>query len=521
MIKYSSNKQIPIEDFIQPFGGTLSKENRWVILAKLLPWDEMVLVYARRLSQKNGRRAVDPRVAVGALIIKHLLRTTDEDTIEFIKENPYLQYFLGYRAYQYKQPFSASLFVSIRRRLGDKAFTELTMHFMNQVHRIEAKIESEKKENTTVKKGSKPGSGSKICTKEKPAIPEDKPTNKGHLMVDATVAPSDIKYPTDLDLLNEAREKSERLIDLLYIPEKGKVKPRTYRMKARRDYLSVTKQRKKRKRTIRKAIRLQLNYLGRNLRTIEKLLDEKQTREFPLAHKHQKTYWVIQELYRQQQQMYKENTHKISGRIVSISQPHIRPIVRGKSGREVEFGAKISVSVVDGYSYLDKVSWDSYNEGKDLISQIELFKERFGHYPEWVSADAIFGSRENRAYMKQHGINYSGISLGRRPRELTPERKELEAERKKKAKQRSQVEGVFGVGKRKYDLGLVKAKTKETSESWIGIVYLVMNIARLMRVIFWPFFKIGEIARKKSQNYIRFWQTALTGQNEWIESVSF
>ena len=398
-----------------------------------------------------------------------------------------MQYFLGYRAYQYKQPFSASLLVSIRRRLGEKAFTELTMHFMNQVHRIEAKIESAKKESTAGKKGSKPVSGSKICAKEKQAISEDKPTNKGHLMVDATVAPSDIKYPTDLDLLNEAREKSERLIDLLYVPAKGKVKPRTYRMKARRDYLSVTKQRKKCKRTIRKAIRLQLNYLGRNLRTIEKLLDEKQTQEFPLAHKHQKTYWVIQELYRQQQQMYKENTHKISGRIVSISQPHIRPIVRGKSGREVEFGAKIS-----------------------------------------VSADVIFGSRENWAYMKQQGINYSGISLGRRPRELTPERKELEAERKKKAKQRSQVEGVFGVGKRKYDLGLVKAKTKETSESWIGMhspsqtwVYLIMNIARLMRVIFWPFFKIGDIARKKSQNYIRFWQTAPTGQNEWIESVSF
>lgn len=99
MIKQSHNKQIPIEDFIQPIGGTLNKENRRVILAKLLPWDEMVLEYTRRLSQKNGRKAVAPRVAFGALIIKHLLRTTDEDTIECIRENPYLQYFLGYRAY--------------------------------------------------------------------------------------------------------------------------------------------------------------------------------------------------------------------------------------------------------------------------------------------------------------------------------------------------------------------------------------------------------------------------------------
>ena len=95
------------------------------------------------------------------------------------------------------------------------------------------------------------------------------------MIVDDTVAPSDIKYPTDLDLLNEAREKSELLIDLLYKPAPEKVKPRTYRKKARKEYLSATKQHKKQKKTIRKAIKKQLNYLKRNLQTIEKLLDEK------------------------------------------------------------------------------------------------------------------------------------------------------------------------------------------------------------------------------------------------------
>ena len=180
--------------------------------------------------------------------------------------------------------------------------------------------------------------------------------------------------------------------------------------------------------------------------------------------------------------MYVDKTHKISDRIVSISHPHIRPIVRGKSGKEVEFGAKISISLVDGYSYLDRVSWDAYNEGTDLISQIESYRKRFGYYPEWVSADKIYGNRENRAFMTKHNINYSGAALGRRPKTLSQERKELETERKKKSRQRSQVEGSFGVGKRKYDLGLVKTKTKVTSESWIGMVYLVMT--RPMRVIF-------------------------------------
>lgn len=503
MIKYTSSKQISIEEFIQPFGGTLSKENRWVKMANLLPWDEMVSVYIESMSQKMGRKAVNPRAAIGALIIKHILRATDEDTIESVKENPYLQYFLGYTEYSYNQPFALSLFVSIRRRLGLQEFEKLTEEFMSQIHKIEQKIAAKKKEDSAGKDGpAPPGPQSKDAIDVIQENTDKNPNNKGHLIVDATVSPADIKYPTDLDLLNEAREKSEHLIDLLYVPEKGKIKPRTYRKNARRDYLSTAKQRKKRKKTIRKAIKTQLNYLGRNLRTIEKLLDKKVTQEFPLSYKQQKTYWIIQELYGQQKQMYDEKTHKISDRIVSISQPHIRPIVRGKSGKDVEFGAKISVSLVDGYSYLDRVSWDAYNEGTDLISQIESYRSRFGCYPEWVSADNIYGNRENRTFMTKHNINYTGIALGRRPKELTQERKELETERKKKGRQRSQVEGSFGIGKRKYDLGLVKAKTKATSESWIGMVYLVMNIARFMRVIFWPFLKNGHSWFKKLKKSI-------------------
>jgi len=491
MIKYTSNKQISIEEFIQPF-GTLSKENRWVKLARLLPWDEMVSVYVKKMSRKMGRKAVDPRVAVGTLIIKHILKATDEDTIEFIKENPYLQYFLGYAEYRYEQPFTSSLFVSIRRRLGVEELQKLMDQFIAYVRKIEQKA---------APKDKKPDSDSQTDKDD-----SDKGSkNKGHLIVDATVAPSDIKYPTDLDLLNETREKSEQLIDLLYVPEKGKIKPRTYRQRARKEYLSFAKQRKKRKKTIRKALKKQLGYVHRNFKTIEKLLNAKEGEAFPLAYKYQKMYWVIQEVYRQQKQMYDDNTHKTADRIVSISQPYVRPIVRGKSGQEVEFGAKTSVSLVDGYVYLDRLNWDAYNEGGDLISQIEYFRERFGSYPEWVSGDKIYGSRENRAYMKKHNIKYTGVALGRRLKEFTVERKELEKARKNKAKQRSQVEGVFGVGKRKYDLDLVKSRTKETSESWIAMVYLVMNIARFMRVIFWSHLQIGLCTIKKVKNTFRKW----------------
>lgn len=496
MIKYSSSKQISIEEFKQPFGN-LGKDNRWVILANLLPWDEMVGVYVSRMSRKMGRKAVDPRVAIGTLIIKHILRLPDEETIEMIKENPYLQYFLGYAEYRYEQPFAASLLVSIRRRLGIKEFDKLTDHFMSQVRKIEQHVAEQKQEDSKDKDGSGPSADSSAgSTAEKPVPEERNEENKGHLILDATVAPADIKYPTDLDLLNEARKKSEHLIDLLYVPEKGKVKPRTYRIKARKAYLSCAKQRKKRRSTLRKAIRAQLNYLARNQRTIERMLDEKGSRSFPLAHTHQRTYWIIQEVYRQQKQMYDTKTHKISDRIVSISQPHIRPIVRGKAGKEVEFGAKISTSLAEGFAFPDRIRWDAYHEGADLIPQIEAYHKRHGHYPKSVSADTIYGTRENRAYMKARDIIYTGTALGRPPKNPDKESKEQEKERKKKARQRSQIEGAFGIGKRRYDLDLVKTKTRETSESWIGMVYLVMNIAHFMRVIFCPFLNFVKLLLK-------------------------
>ena len=481
MIKYTSNNQISIEEFILPFSGKLNKRNRWVWLANNLPWDRMVSIYSQSMSLKMGRCAIDPRIAIGSLIIKHMKTLSDEDTVEEIRENPYLQYFLGYKEYHYDQPFTPSLFVSFRRRLGNKQFEELTNRLVAYVKDEEVKKKHKKKSEK--KKSEKKNNDSNSLS----GLPLGN-ANKGHLIVDATVSPADIKYPTDLDLLNEARQISELLIDLLYVPEKGKLKPRTYRRVAHKKYLSATRIRKKSKKTLRKVIGQQLRYVGRNLKTIGKMLDEKRTRHFPLDYKYQRLYWVIQELYRQQKHMYDTKRHQVEHRIVSISQPHVRPIVRGKAGQEVEFGAKESLSLVDGYSYLHRISWDAYNESTDLKTQIEVYRERFGQYPEWVSADKIYGTRENRAYMKSLGIRFTGVSLGR-PKALTQEQKKELKTHKKYSRQRSRVEGKFGEGKRKYDLGLVKAKRSDTSESWIGAVYFVMNIAHYLRVIFLSFLK--------------------------------
>ncbi len=486
MIRDQSSNQTVL-DFYLPFGGKLSAENRWVKLAEIIPWDELGAVYNHQLNSGMGAPSTPSRVVIGSLILKHMKSLTDEEVIDDIRENPYYQYFLGFEDFQYRTVFVPSLFVEIRKRLGMEQLQEINELFLSKL--------SEKEETPKQQDTGKPESPG--CSKETDSSTDDAEAGeaenpdevrRGMLIMDATVAPSDIRYPTDVDLLNTAREKAEGLIDLLWQSESVGAKPRTYRQVARKKYLAFTHQRKARKKKVRKAIRQQLGYLSRDLKHINSLLDDQVTafpcERSPLSFRQQRILWTISELYRQQQWMYDQRTHAIQNRIVSIAQPYVRPIVRGKAGKQVEFGAKISGVVIDGNVYLDNLSWDAYNENSDMQGAVEKYRKRFGFYPESVNADNIYWSRENRRYLKEKNIAmYGGKPLGRPKKkdELTPGEKR---EHKEKSKRRNWIEGKFGEGKRGYGLGLVMTKTQKTSESWIAMVLLVMNIARAFRDLF-------------------------------------
>ncbi|MCP3955184.1 MAG: transposase, partial [Desulfobacterales bacterium] len=275
-------------------------------------------------------------------------------------------------------------------------------------------------------------------------------SNCGKMLIDATCTPADITFPTDLKILNEAREKSERIIDILHRPHRGKLKkPRTYRKRARKQFLSIAKSKKVVRSKMRKAIRKQLGYLGRNLKTIAKL--SKITSLLKLNKRMYKLLLVINEVYRQQKWMYDQRVNRIDDRIVSIYQPHVRPIKRGKAGAGTEFGAKISASAVDGYCFLDRLSWDAYNESADLIDQAKAYRDRFGNYPASIHADTIYRTRKNRKFCKEHGIRLSGPALGRPPGQIE-KRKAAQKQARQDELDRIPIEGKFGQGKRRFSL---------------------------------------------------------------------
>lgn len=163
------------------------------------------------------------------------------------------------------------------------------------------------------------------------------------------------------------------------------------------------------------------------------------------------------ELHRQQVILLSAKTRSIPDSIVNLVQRHVRPIFPGKARASVEFWAKISVSVRNGFALLHITIWYSYIESEDLISQAKKCKQDHGCYPERICADRIYINTKNRNFCNKHNIRLSGKRLGRPPKD--PEvngahKQQLSADQRR----RNEVEGVFGSGKRKYSPQLIMAR---------------------------------------------------------------
>ena len=298
-----------------PFAGQLNPENRWCQLAAMIPWDIVEERYIEALGNLNtGQKAYSVRLALGTLIIQNKKNLSDRDTVDEITENPYLQYFIGLPGFIQERLFDPSLLVHFRKRLGKDIINEL-----NELMFLEEQdSQNDDNEPPTERTGTTEND-------EEPSSEERE--NKGNLILDATCVPVDIQYPTDSRLLNDAREALEEIIDVLHAPHVGeREKPRTYRQRARKQYLRFERKRKHSKREIRKTNGQQLRYVARNLRIIEKLV---QISPLTLLNGRQyRNLFVVQELYRQQLEMHQEKKHSIPDRIVSLDMPFVRPIVR-------------------------------------------------------------------------------------------------------------------------------------------------------------------------------------------------
>jgi hypothetical protein len=260
----------------------------------------------------------------------------------------------------------------------------------------------------------------------------------------------------------------------------GTEKPRTYRKVARKAYLSYEKKRKHTKGEIRTAIKQQLQYVRRNLDTIGEQVDRHGAKLGGLGDRLYGKLFVINELYRQQKLMYDEKTHSVPDRIVSIEQPHLRPIVRGKANAPVEFGAKATTARIGGYSFVVHMDYDNFSEAQYLREAAEEYKRLFGFYPKTIIGDKAYATNANRNYCASKGIRLSATKRGRKTEEIKA------AEKKRLYREgclRNAIEGDYGTCKRKYGLGLVMTKLFETTLTVISMGFFVKNMERVLRLL--------------------------------------
>ncbi len=418
-----------------PYGGKLNMENRWIKLHDLIPWTELEGIY-RKYFSALGRPGKNSQLINGLLILKHLQVVSDEEVIALFLESPYIQYFCGYDQFVIGNEIEASTLTKMRKRLGNEYFK-----------RFEDEILGILKQRKLIKSTEQ--------------------------MVDATAYPVNITYPTDTGLIESVRVWLVKSIKLIGRVGEVKEKYRTYCRKARAVYLSFQKKRKKTAREIRRAKKQLLQFTRRNIGQIKSVL--RKAKEIP-----EKTIRAMMarleiaiKIYEQQLSMLRNNVHSIEDRIVSFHRPHVRPIVRGKNGRDVEFGPKVSVSQVDGYLFLDKFSSDAYHEGVVLKESLDLHKERFGRNPGAVITDKIYGTRDNREMLEKEGIRASLIPLGRK----SEKSKEQEKWIKQKQRKRNTIEGKIGTSKQYYGLERLRYKNEELN---IRLGLLAMNLSTAM-----------------------------------------
>jgi hypothetical protein len=211
MYRRGHRDQLSFENFFLPFGGKLSGDNRWIKLAELIPWDELEDDYAAQFCKGFGAPAKPFRMALGALIIKARMGLSDEELVEQIKENPYLQFFIGLQGYQYSAPFDSLMMVYFRKRLPESVVNDCNQRIVRHGLSVIRSSEADEHDDDD----STDGGESRSAVEQKTGFKATR-LNQGSLLIDETCVPADIRHPTDLSLLNEGRELTETLIDAMY-----------------------------------------------------------------------------------------------------------------------------------------------------------------------------------------------------------------------------------------------------------------------------------------------------------------
>jgi hypothetical protein len=292
---------------------------------------------------------------------------------------------------------------------------------------------------------------------------------------DATCYESYIRYPTNVKLLWECVDwmygRMRQTCRLLKIPT-----PRTKYLKQLNRYYKYS--RKKRKSQKEKIVltRSLLHLLNKLIQEQDKIEDTYRI-HLKFTNRHYEMKRVIRKVFSQQQKMFRTGNYSIPDKIVSISKPYIRPIIRGKEVNKVEFGAKVNMIQVDGINFIEYLSFDAFNEGPRLIESVRYSRTLFGKITH-ISADAIYATNVNRKWCTGQKITTNFKRKGRAGKHEDHRQIIATELRRERA---TRMEGSFGTEKQHYSLDKIKARTMRNEILWIFFGVHAANAVRISK----------------------------------------
>ena len=285
---------------------------------------------------------------------------------------------------------------------------------------------------------------------------------------DATCYESRMSYPTPVKLLWDCCNKT--YLSYNSIRKSLKLRPSRCNYEARRkDFLSYQKTKKKFKKQEKKLIKKLLKFLLTLLNLHQSIVT---TKKIDLSNKQKQQILTTTKVYEQQHSKVYGEVEQIKDRILSLSKPYIRPIVRGKETKAVEFGAKVNKLQIDGISFIEHFSYDAFNEGTRLQSAIGLHRKLFGKC-SYHSADKIYATNANRSYCKKEKIITNFIPKGKQKLIHIGQSKVIRAALNRERGVR--LEGSFGNEKNHYLLQKVNARNAVTEKCWIFFGIMTAN----------------------------------------------
>ncbi len=390
---------------------------------KSIPWKELIKVLNIK-DKKLGRKSYfSPQGKLALMFLKNYTCLSDKKLIEQINANYEYQYFCGVEILPEYKIENYKIVSEIRVELASKLDIISTQKVLARAWK-----------------------------------PYMNYTNA--LLEDATCYESSVRYPTDVKLLWEANEWIYKQLKIINKYRKGRM-PRSKYNEQKGKYLSYSKTRKRSHKKTRRRIKSLLYLLEKLLGQLSDILKEL-PQNITMPDRFYTRETIIKKILEQQSELFEGN--QVKGRIISISKSYIRPIVRGKEIKRVEFGAKANIVQIDKIDFIEHISFNAFNEGTRLQSSILFSQELFHTKTKFIGADAIYATNANRKYCNLNNIITGFVRKGRAGKH---EDNLKQIRRTINIKRATEMEGTFGKHKNHYNLNRINARTEKTELLWI------------------------------------------------------